>query len=138
MSNYTWERAARDIALRTRLTHLEAEDLLRPLHGTPLDPETAANEMRIILLAAEAPMRADTLGAAVARIAQAGIPRPKYMKPGTLVLARRFGKEMKGRVSASEGSTFTVAAVDEDDYTVWQDMTFDDVTIIEDEAATPG
>lgn len=131
MSRYTWDKAARELALRTRLTQLEAEDLLRPLQGTPLDPETAANEMRIVLLAAEPPMRADTLGAAIARIARAGIPRPKYMQPGTIVLARRFGQEIKARVTASGGSTFTVAAVDEDDYTVWQDMTFDDVTIIE-------
>lgn len=59
-------------------------------------------------------------------------PKPKpYMKPGTKVLARRHGREILAKVSASGGSTFTVAALDEDDYTVWQDMTFADVTIIE-------
>lgn len=54
-----------------------------------------------------------------------------FMNPGTRVLARRFGREIEAVVSASSGSTFVVRAVDPDDYTVWQDMTFDDVTILE-------
>jgi len=53
-----------------------------------------------------------------------------YMKPGTVVKARRFGIEIDGHVSASSGSTFTVTE-DGEGCHVWWDMTFDDVTIIE-------
>lgn len=137
MSEYTWEDAARDLALSTRVTHLEAEALMRPLLDTPLDPYVSLYVLRTIIDSTGATLNTAALGQVVAKVSRAGIPPKPYMKPGTLVLARRFGREIKAQVSASGGSTFTVASVEEGDYTVWSDMTFDDVTIVEIEAATP-
>lgn len=129
-NEYSWDDAAQDLALLTRATHSEAASMIEPLKDSPLDPYATLYVLRTIVESTGSIVNPQAIGKVLAQVSRAGIPPKPFMKPGTKVKARRFGREIDAKVTASGGSTFTVVALAEDDYTCWQDMTFDDVTIV--------
>lgn len=129
--DYSWEDAAKDLALLTRVTHSEAVWIVEPLKDSPLDPYATLYALRTLVESTGSIVNPQAIGKVLAQVSRAGIPPKRFMKPGTRVLARRFGREIEAEVTASGGSTFVVCATDPEDFTVWQDMTFDDVTILE-------
>lgn len=128
---YSWDDAARDLALLTKATHSEASWMVEPLKDSPLDPYATLYALRTIVDSMGSILNPQAIGKVLSQVSRVGIPPRPFMKPGTKVKARRFGREIDAEVTASGGSIFTVCATDPDDFTVWQDLTFDDVTIVE-------
>lgn len=130
-ADYSWGDAAKDLALLTRATLSEATWMVEPLKDSPLDPYVTLYALRTLVESTGSLVNPQAIGKVLAQVSRAGIPPKRFMKPGTKVMARRFGREIEAEVTASSGSTFVVCATDPEDFTVWQDMTFDDVTILE-------
>lgn len=134
-TEYTWSDVNSDLALMTHLTLSEAIDLTTPLQETALKPYDVTMILKSLLFSLPLGdgFNPGIAGSAISRLIKLAQPsrEQQFMKPGTRVKARRFGREIDAEVTASGGSTFTVAATDPEDFTVWQDMTYDDVTVIE-------
>lgn len=61
--SYTWDHAAKDLALLTPLTMLQAVKLCQPLEATELHPWDAVGELKLIVGAM--PMHPENIGMAI-------------------------------------------------------------------------